>query len=211
MIRIKICGLRTLTEALAAAEAGADLLGFNFYPKSVRFIEVDACRKISSALRQEHPSVQLVGVFVNSPVQEIERVLQTCSLDLAQLSGDEPPEWCAALGQKAFKAFHGVPGNTLESYARRSAPAFLVDGGVKGLYGGTGVAADWSSAAKLAKQYALLLAGGLKVENVAEAVRQVGPWGVDAASGVEASPGHKDAGRIRAFVEAVRSVELETT
>ncbi len=211
MTKIKICGIKSLPDALAAVEAGADMLGFNFYPKSVRFIDVQTCAQISAVLRHDHPSVLLVGVFVNSSVDEIERTLDSSRLDLAQLSGNESPEFCAALGDKAFKSFHGVPDFGVQSYARASAPAFLVDGGMSGSYGGTGIAADWSSAAKLARLYPLLLAGGLRPDNVAEAVERVRPWGVDVASGVEIRPGEKDAGRVKAFVDAVRSVALETT
>ncbi len=204
MVVVKICGLKTLPDALAAIEAGADYLGFNFYPKSVRFIETEACVGITSVLKQEYPSIKLVGVFVNSPVDEIKHILETCSLDLAQLHGDETPEILNALDGKAFKAFRGVP-QQVDGFTRKAAPALLVDAAVKGAYGGTGVTGDWSAAAGLAKRYPLLLAGGLTPDNVADAVRQVKPWGVDVASGVEAGPGEKDAGRMKAFVRAVRS------
>lgn len=229
MTKIKICGIKTLPDALAAVEAGADYLGFNFYPKSIRFIEVQECAKITAVLKKEHPHVGLVGIFVNAPIAEIKDILQTCSLDFAQLHGDESPEILAQLAPHAFKAFRGVPAK-VEAYARNEAPACLIDAAVKGAYGGTGVTADWSAAAELAKRYPLLLAGGLNPDNVASAVRQVRPWGVDVASGVEvplqsrgiappqsggkvppqlggeASPGSKDAGKIKAFVQAVRSV-----
>ncbi len=209
MTKIKICGIRTLHDAWMAAEAGADMLGFNFHPGSVRYIEPETCSGIAAAVHQAYPSVQLVGVFVNSPVEYIGRVLAACTLDFAQLSGDESPEVCAALGGIAFKAFHGVPEHQIGQYARREAPAFLVDGHANGAYGGTGITADWSAAARLAREYPLLLAGGLKPENVAEAVEQVRPWGVDVASGVESQPGKKDAGRIKAFIEAVQCVEVQ--
>lgn len=203
MTKIKICGIKTLPGALAAIEAGADYLGFNFYPKSVRFLESDACKDIRSVLKREYPATKLVGVFVNSPLDEIKRIMETCSLDLAQLHGDETSEMFAALDGKAFKAFRGVPQH-VNGFAREQAPTLLVDAAVKGAYGGTGMRADWSAAAELAKRYPLLLAGGLTPDNVAEAVRQVNPWGVDVASGVESSPGVKDAGRMKAFVQAVK-------
>jgi len=211
MTKIKICGIRTLPDALVAIEAGADYLGFNFYPRSVRYIGRDACANITSVLKREHPDIKLVGVFVNSPVDEIRNILETCSLDLAQLHGDETPEILNALDEKAFKAFRGVP-HSINGFARKNAPALLVDALVKGSYGGTGVTADWSTAAELAKRYPLLLAGGLTAENVAEAVRQVRPWGVDVASGVEvppqlggkATPGEKDAVKMSAFIQAVK-------
>lgn len=210
MTKIKICGIRRLEDAWAAVEAGADMLGFNFHPESKRYIDPGACARITSALRQQHPAVQLVGVFVNASANHIRHTLGACGLDLAQLSGDEPAELCVELGGRAFKAFHGVPRRGIDNYARGQAPAFLVDGQADGAYGGTGIAADWAETCELARTYPLLLAGGLRPENVAQAVRQVRPWGVDVASGVESTPGEKDAGKIRAFIQAVRSVEMET-
>ena len=202
MTKIKICGIKTLNDALAAIEAGADYLGFNFYAKSVRIIEKQACAEITAVLKKGHPHIRLVGVFVNSSVEEVKDILDTCSLDLAQLHGDETPEMFARLTPQAFRAFRGVPEN-INGFAREDAPAFLVDASVKGLYGGSGVTADWNGAAALAKKYPLLLAGGLTPANVAEAVRRVKPWGVDVASGVESAPGEKDPSKMKVFVRAV--------
>ncbi len=206
MTKIKICGIKTLPDALAAIEAGADYLGFNFYPKSVRFIEKSACAEITSVLKREHPQIKLVGVFVNSPVEEIKDILQTCQLDLAQLHGDETPETFAQLALQAFRAFRGIPESNA-GYERNKVPTMLIDAAVKGVYGGSGVTADWTAAAELAKKYPLLLAGGLTPEHVADAVRQVQPWGVDVASGVESAPGEKDAEKMVQFVKAVRVAE----
>ena len=203
MTKIKICGIKTLNDALAAIDAGADYLGFNFYPKSVRFIEKGACTEITSVLKKEYPHIKLVGVFVNAPVDDVNNILSTCLLDLAQLHGDETTEMLDELDGKAFKAFRGIPEN-LNGFERQAAPAFLVDASIKGLYGGSGVTADWNSAAELAKKYPLLLAGGLTPENVAEAVSRVKPWGVDVASGVESAPGEKDLSKMKAFVKAIR-------
>lgn len=205
MTIIKICGIKTLRDALAAIEAGADYLGFNFYPKSVRFIQKSACAEITSVLKREHLHIKLVGVFVNSSVEEIKDILQTCHLDLAQLHGDETPETFAQLAPHAFRAFRGIPESNA-GYERNEAPFMLIDAAVKGVYGGSGVTADWTAAAKLAQQYPLLLAGGLTPENLADAVRQVQPWGVDVASGVESAPGEKDAGKMKAFVRAVLDI-----
>lgn len=202
MTKIKICGIKTLKDALAAIDAGADYLGFNFYPKGVRFIEKEICAEITSVLKREYLQIKLVGVFVNSPVDEVKNILKTCSLDLAQLHGDETPEIFAQLVPRAFRAFRGIPSD-ITGYERNDAPAFLVDAAVKGVYGGSGVTADWLGAAELAKRYPLLLAGGLTPENVADAVRQVQPWGVDVASGVESGAGEKDASKMKAFVQAV--------
>jgi len=201
--KIKICGIKTVTDALAAMDAGADLIGFNFYPKSPRYIDVGRCRDIMSVMRK-CGHITYVGVFVNASVEEVRATLETCGLSLAQLHGDETIETLNALDGKAFKAFRGVP-EKLNGFAREVAPAFLLDASVKGVYGGSGVTADWSAAAELARKYPLLLAGGLTPENVAEAVGRVKPWGVDVASGVESTPGEKDAGKMKAFVQAVRN------
>ena len=212
MTHIKICGIKTLPHAIAAIEAGADLLGFNFYPKSVRFIDAIECSKITLSIKEKYPNIKLVGVFVNSPIEQILTTLETCSLDFAQLHGDEPLELCATLGDKAFKAFRGISHTTpYHDYAKfrdGQSPAFLVDASVQGVYGGSGMTADWGAAALLAGKYDFLLAGGLTPENVAEAVRQVQPWGVDVASGVESSAGEKDAGKIKAFVENIKGLGI---
>ena len=195
-----------MNDALAAMDAGADLLGFNFYPKSPRYIGVGTCRDIMSVMRK-YGHITCVGLFVNASVAEVRATIETCGLSLAQLHGDETSEMLDALNGKAFKAFRGVPEH-VHGFAREDAPALLVDASVKGAYGGTGVTADWNKVAELAKQYSLLLAGGLTPENVGEAVQQVKPWGVDVASGVESSAGSKDASKMRAFVQAVQRLEI---
>jgi phosphoribosylanthranilate isomerase len=203
MAKIKICGIKNVTDALAAMDAGADLIGFNFYPKSPRYIDVGTCRDIMSVMRR-YGHITYVGVFVNSSVEEVRATIDTCGLSLAQLHGNETPEMLSILDGKAFKAFRGVPAD-INGFARSESPALLVDAAVKGVYGGSGVIADWSAAAELAKKYPLLLAGGLTPENVSEAIRQVRPWGVDVASGVESTLGEKDASKMKAFVRAVQS------
>lgn len=205
MTKVKICGIKTVTDALSAMHAGADLIGFNFYPKSPRSIDVGQCRDIMSVLRR-YGHVTYVGVFVNAPVETICATMETCGLSLAQLHGDETPQMLKALNGKAFKAFRGIPEN-VDGFEKQKAPAFLIDASVKGLYGGSGAIADWSGAAELAKQYPVLLAGGLTPENVVQAVQRVKPWGVDVASGVESEPGKKDSQKISAFIKAVRSVQ----
>ena len=204
MTKIKICGIKTVTDALAAMDAGADLIGFNFYSKSPRYIDVGRCRDIMSVMRK-YGHVIYVGVFVNAPMEEVRATIETCGLNLAQLHGDESLEVLQSLNGKAFKAFRGSP-QRIDGFARHDAPAILLDASVKGAYGGTGVTADWNGAAELAKHYPLLLAGGLTPENVADAVRQVNPWGVDVASGVESTPGKKDVMKMRAFVKAILDI-----
>jgi phosphoribosylanthranilate isomerase len=204
MTKIKICGIKTIQDALAALEAGADLIGFNFYPKSPRYVDVGKCRDIMAVMRK-YGQIGYVGVFVDAPAAQIHATLDTCGLNLAQLHGDETAAMVQSLHGRAFKAFRGVPEN-ISGFAREAAPALLLDAAVKGSYGGTGAIADWNGAAELAKYYPLLLAGGLTPDNVAEAVRRVNPWGVDVASGVEARPGVKDPVKMKAFIQAVRSV-----
>lgn len=188
-------------------EAGADLIGFNFYPKSPRYIDVGKCRDIMSVMRR-YGHIMYVGVFVNASVEEIRATMEACGLSLAQLHGDESVEMLKRLNGKAFKAFRGIPAS-VDEFARNEPPAFLVDASVKGVYGGSGVTGDWGGAAELARRYPLLLAGGLTAENVAEAIGRVKPWGVDVASGVESAPGEKDASRMKAFVRAVREVSRD--
>jgi phosphoribosylanthranilate isomerase len=209
--RVKICGITTRQDALAAVDAGADMLGFNFYPQSKRYIPPEKCVRIVSFLAQYTARVQLVGVFVNATRAEIEAIADDCHLDLVQLSGDEPSEFLRALGPSALK---GIRPTSLEEaqtdaarFARSVSPALLVDAYRPGEYGGTGHIGDWELAQGLAAQYPILLAGGLNPDNVAAAVAQVRPWGVDVASGVESSPGKKDAAKMNAFVQAAREVQ----
>jgi phosphoribosylanthranilate isomerase len=219
-VKIKICGLKIYAHAALAVELGADLLGFNFYPASPRYIQIAACRLLVLRLRETFNSreVKFVGVFVNSPADEVQNVLDECCLDLAQLSGDEPPELLEALGNRAYKAVRlGTPASVnaclasdFRRYAKpRGEPALLADAYQRGAYGGTGQPADWGLARDLAIQIPILLAGGLTPDNVREAIRQVRPWGVDVASGIESSPGCKDPDRMAAFINAVRGCEQE--
>ena len=216
MTRVKICGITCLADALAASELGADLLGFNFYSGSKRPIEKEACKQISVELDRKGIMVLTVGVFVNAALDEIEAILAGCSLDLAQLSGDEPPSLLAALGELAFKAIRPRSRDdareaTRKMNVRTTPPVLLVDAHQAGAFGGTGQTADWETAAELAREYPLLLAGGLTPENVSQAVRRVRPWGVDVASGVERAPGLKDRGKMAAFIRSVKDENLEET
>jgi phosphoribosylanthranilate isomerase len=208
-MHIKICGLTNLDDALAAVEAGADYLGFNFYTRSPRYITPEACGRLQAGLARRGAPATTVGVFVNSPTAEVAAVLDGCGLQLAQLHGDERPEHLTLLWGRAFKvlrepaALSGAELETLSVFSP-SRPAFLVDALAPNLYGGSGQLADWPAAARIAARYPIFLAGGLNPDNVAQAVEQVRPWGVDAASGVESAPGKKDHARIAAFVAAAR-------
>lgn len=208
-MHIKICGLTTLEQALAAIEAGADMLGFNFYPPSPRFITPAACARIMREMRKQGYAPLTVGVFVNTPPAQIRAILDQCQLDLAQLAGDEPPQDLRDLGDAAFKAVRPASQDeamqALADYGRSIPPALLLDARVPGSYGGSGVLANWEIAHHLARQAPILLAGGLTPANVGAAIRAVQPWGVDAASGVESSPGVKDRALMTAFVRAARA------
>jgi phosphoribosylanthranilate isomerase len=209
-MHIKICGLTNLTDTLAALDLGADYLGFNFYPPSPRCITVEACAALVSAALDHSPGVMTVGIFVNQAPAGVAATLDATGLHLAQLHGDERPEDLAPLWGRAFKAVRDPHGVDFDAQAAFSPgrPAFLLDANAPGSYGGSGQTADWAAAAPLAARYPLFLAGGLTPANVGEAIRQVRPWGVDVASGVEAAPGRKDPGKMRAFVAAVREQQV---
>jgi phosphoribosylanthranilate isomerase len=219
-MKVKICGLTCLADAQAAIDAGADLLGFNFYPPSRRYLEPGECARLVTRLPAQ--GLTLVGVFVNASPTQTLRLLAECGLHLAQLSGDEPPETLAALDGRGFKAIR--PQNPVEALRQAANyapgapalpplappwPALLVDTASPGQYGGSGQTGDWQTARLLAARYPILLAGGLRPGNVDAAVRLVRPWGVDVASGVEASPGRKDPKKMAEFVAAARRASLE--
>jgi phosphoribosylanthranilate isomerase len=208
-VRIKICGLTNLDDALAAVEAGADLLGFNFYPASPRYVNPQICSQITGRLAGSGLRVATVGVFVNSTRAEIEAIAGDCALDLLQLHGDESPDLLTELGPRAFKAIRPATVADAEALLARyrqcsDPPALLIDAARPGAYGGTGATGDWRLAAAIAETKPVLLAGGLRPHNVAEAIAQVQPWGVDVASGVEEAPGRKDRRLMVAFIAAAR-------
>ena len=207
MVRIKICGITNGADALAAVEAGANLLGFNFYEKSARFLTPSAAAKIRTQLPK---NAEAVGIFVNKPAADVAALCGSLKLHAAQLHGDEPPEVVAELSHttpviKAFRVEPDFPLKTLDEY--QNVFAFLFDAAHTGQYGGTGRTSDWDVARRAAKDHRIILAGGLKVENVAAAVRIVRPYGIDVASGVESKPGKKDHGQLREFIEEVRRGE----
>jgi phosphoribosylanthranilate isomerase len=213
-MQIKICGVKTLEDSLTACEAGADMLGFNFYAPSPRYIERAVCREIITTVKAVFPQTACVGVFVNHKVAQIEAIMEYTGLDLAQFSGDEPAETLAVLGERAFKALRPKSPGELNEFIttlsiRQSAPAFLLDSHHKDSYGGSGQTGDWAMAAEVARDYPILLAGGLDLDNVNEAIRTVRPWGVDVASGVESQRGVKDPQRIIDFIQQARAAAQE--
>lgn len=215
MTIVKVCGITNLEDARCAIDAGADLLGFIFYAKSPRAVTPDAAREIIGEVRRlsdRGTAVKCVGVFVNASPADMLRLLDDVGLDFAQLSGDEPPDTLAAMRGRAYKAVRTW--NDASADFVRSAgddaflPDLLLDANHATLYGGSGQRADVKLAASLAGRYRLLLAGGLTPDNVAEAVQAIRPWGVDVASGVEASPGKKDHAKVRAFVAAAKATPM---
>ena len=207
-LRIKICGITREEDALAAIDAGADALGFVFVPGTPRFIEPGRAAAITRSLP---PFVSRVGLFVNADPEHIRATVAEARLDTVQLHGDEPPEvGLSLLGPvRVIQAFRVQGPETLQQLPdfRKSADAWLLDAYVPGTAGGTGARFDWNLAVQARELgHPLILAGGLKPENIAEAVRQVRPFAVDVSSGVESSPGQKDAEKIRELIRSARLV-----
>ena len=214
MFRIKICGVTRPEDALAAAAAGADAIGLNFYPHSARFVGDEQARRIAAAVPA---GVARVGVFVNAAADEIQRAFDRTPLDLVQLHGDEPPEFLCRLGDRpvvrVFRVGSGGLAAALEYLDRCRqlgvVPRMvLADAAAGRAYGGTGELADWSALRGYPAadwHPPLILAGGLPPDNVADAIRAVRPAGVATAGGVESAAGTKDAGLIRRFAEAARN------
>jgi phosphoribosylanthranilate isomerase len=225
-LRVKICGITRLPDALAAVEAGADALGFMFYERSPRYVRAAAAAQI---IRELPPRVTRVGVFVNATEEEVRRTAAECGLDALQFHGEESPEFCARFGGevsadvlrtlsraadgglgpvfRVIKAFRIRDADSLDALPAYRCGAWLLDSYVPGQPGGTGSTFNWDLAIEAGRAgRPVILAGGLVPENVAEAVRRVRPYGVDVSSGVESAPGRKDPARVRAFVQAAREV-----
>ncbi len=201
-VRVKICGLTSEADALAAVEAGAEALGFMFYEPSRRHLAPAAAGAI---IRELPPFVARVGVFVNPTEEFVRHAITASGIDTLQFHGEESPEFCARFGLPVLKAFRVRNAGSLQECARYPKFAWLLDSHVDGALGGTGVTFDWDvavEAVKLARP--VILAGGLKVDTVSEAVRRVRPYAVDVSSGVESAPGKKDRARMRDFVAAAK-------
>lgn len=201
-VRVKICGITRVEDALAAAAAGADAIGLVFYANSPRAVGIEQAQAIIAALP---PFVTTVGLFVDIQRDELQRILASVPLDLLQFHGDESVEQCEGFGRPYIKALRVKAGDDIIAEVSRypGASGILLDTYVEGVPGGTGKAFDWSLVPeKLSKP--VILAGGLRPDNVAEAVRQVRPYAVDVSGGVEAGKGIKDAERVAAFIRAVR-------
>ncbi len=203
---VKICGITRIEDALFAAQSGAHALGFVFYAKSARNIEPARAAEIIRALP---PLVTAVGLFVNAEASHIEGVLEQVPLNLLQFHGEEPPQFCNAFRVPYIKAVRVRKGMDLLQYARlyRIARGLLLDSFVTGAHGGTGTAFDWNLIPRTLP-LPILLSGGLNSANVGDAIRRVRPWAVDVSSGVEATPGIKDAQKIAAFFQGVRDADV---
>ncbi len=202
--KVKICGLTSVADAVAAAAAGADMIGLMFYEKSPRYISLQLAAEISRALS---PFVLKVGVFVNPQEALVSRAIAECGLSMLQFHGDEPSEFCTQFGLMSMKAIRVRDAETLKTLENFHTNAFLLDAYSPSGLGGTGEKFNWELAVA-AQQFGkpIFLAGGLTPENVADAVKQVRPFAVDVSSGVEAAPGKKDVGKVKAFIAAAKSV-----
>jgi phosphoribosylanthranilate isomerase len=217
MTAIKICGNTSFEDALFAMQAGANMLGFIFYPPSPRSVDVDHALRIIERLRdvsidaqEKLPMPKLVGVFVNMPADHVISTVYSLKLDYAQLHGDETPETLhlvrERLGGRVYKALKAQTTH-VDDYALPDAPGLLLDANHPKLYGGSGVRADESIAFQVARKCKMILAGGLTPENVADAIQTIRPWGVDVASGVEKFAGVKDHAKVQAFIQAARQAQ----
>ena len=209
MILVKICGITNLADAKAATDAGANSLGFNFYEKSLRRVVTADAAQIRAKLPKE---IEAVGVFVNAKPADINSLRAFVRFDTAQLHGDETPNIVSRVASSlpVIKAFRVDANFLLSTFDQFSDVfAFLLDGVRAGQYGGTGQTTDWDFARRAAASRRIILSGGLKVENVAEAIRLVRPYAVDVASGVESKPGKKDHARLREFIDEVRRAEQQ--
>ena len=202
-VRVKICGITRVEDALSAVEQGADAIGLVFYDQSPRNVSIKQAIEIASNV----PAfVSVVGLFVNAEPSFINEVISNAKIDLLQFHGDETPEECTSYSLPFIKAIRVQSDTNLVQYAKEysAAKALLLDAYTEGVAGGTGHVFDWNLIPKqLAKP--IILAGGLKTDNVAQAIKQVMPYAVDVSGGVEASKGVKDAAKIAAFMRQVYS------
>lgn len=209
MVRIKICGITNWPDAQAACEAGANLVGFNFYDKSLRRVSTADAAQIGAKLPK---GVESIGIFVNASPAEIASLRAFVRFNAAQLHGDENAAIVSQVARnmpviKAFRVGPGFAAAVLDGYS--DVFAFLLDGAPGNQYGGSGHTTDWEFARSVAPKHRIILAGGLTPENVAAAILCVRPYGVDVASGVESRLGKKDHVKVREFIQEVRRAESE--
>jgi phosphoribosylanthranilate isomerase len=202
--RVKICGIRSLAEALAAVDCGAEAIGFNFFDQSVRFLRAEDAAAIAFGLP---PFVSRVGLFVNASPDFVYSVLSICPLELLQFHGDEDENYCRQFDVPYIKAIRHKNAELTGRMAKGfgSAAAILLDAYVPSQYGGTGERFDWSTIPAIDKP--LMVAGGLRADNVEALIEAVGPYAVDVCGGVESSPGVKSLEKMGAFVGAVGAAD----
>jgi phosphoribosylanthranilate isomerase len=197
---LKICGITSQDDADAAIEGGANAIGFNFYPRSPRYVTPERAAAIATAA-----GVRRVGVFVNEPPERVEEIGRAVVLDVAQLHGEETPDDYPQ-GMAVWKAARVAPGFDLRRFENCPAEALVLDGPAGELYGGAGKSFDWKLVGVSA--WRIVLAGGLDASNVAQAVMLVRPWGVDACSRIESAPGKKDHKKMNEFLQAAKAALL---
>ncbi len=212
MTRVKICGITNFEDALAATTAGADLLGFIFYRASPRYIPPEHAGEIVAEVRRRRPASKFVGVFVNESLERVREIKDLTQLDFVQLHGSEPAAMVQELAPRVYKSLRlrdlteaQVSAQEYRAALNGNVPCFIVDAFNENQFGGTGKRVDWNIAAEIAREFPILLAGGLNPGNVAEAIRTVQPWGVDVSSGVERSPGLKDQEMVREFIRNAKA------
>ena len=198
MIRVKICGITNLADAQAAVAAGADALGFVFYPKSPRYVDPETVRQIISHIP---PFVTMVGLFVNEQHDLVETIVEQSGVDRIQLHGDELPNACSGFSRPVIKAIRVKDDESLHLAEQYQVASFILDAWSPNHYGGTGERFDWTLAEKFCQDHHVILAGGLTPEVVAEAVKSLPLYGVDVSSGVEDAPGIKNHDKMNLFVK----------
>jgi len=201
LLRIKVCGITRLEDAVAAAECGADALGFVFYRKSPRFIEPEDAAAIIGKLP---PFVVPVALFVNEDEKKVSEITSMTGINVIQFHGDETPDYLSRFHERVIRAVRIKAETPLDSLAGLDVSAILFDAYSAAAYGGTGATFDWGLVGNFRGSSRIILAGGLTPENVGAAVRSVGPYAVDVSSGVESSPGIKDRKKMKLFITNAR-------
>jgi phosphoribosylanthranilate isomerase len=209
MVQIKICGITRFEDAQMAVEAGADALGFVFYPPSPRCVTPEQAAQI---IQQLPPFVTTVGLFVDVPLDTVHDIALHCRLDRVQLHGRETPEFCSRVKRPVIKAFRIKNADSLSDLPEYRVAAYLLDAYVEGaLPGGTGASFTWELASHAKPFGPVILAGGLTPENIAAAVARIHPYGVDVSTGVECAPGIKDHQKVREFIQRAKAAALMKT
>jgi phosphoribosylanthranilate isomerase len=201
MTKVKICGITTADDARMAVAAGADAIGLVFFDKSPRCVDAERAAGIVAAIP---PFVQVVGLFVNAPLELVNATADRAGLDIVQLHGEETPSYCDAVNRRVMKAFRVKGPESLAPIASYRVAGLLLDAYSPNSYGGTGERFDWDLVLAAKVHGPIILAGGLTPDNVASAVSQVSPYAVDVSSGVELSPGRKNPEQVRRFIEAAK-------